>query len=115
MIISQIWDHVSCFLIVTFWSQLSTWLGAALNARKDLLKLLGLSLHLNLMWMEDDCDWNKFFYTSKEVKSDNPEASPFEINYRAIIATREIGKGFTGLSNSLLTFAVLWIYHHQWM
>ena len=49
--------------------------------------------------MEDDCDWNKFFYTSKEVKSDNPGASPFEINYRAIIAMREIGKVFTGLSN----------------
>ena len=49
--------------------------------------------------MEDDCDWKKTFYTSKEVKSDNPGASPFEINYRAIIAMREIGKGFTGLSN----------------
>ena len=41
----------------------------------------------------------KSFYTSKEVKSDNPEASPFEINYRAIIAMRETGKGFTGLTN----------------
>ena len=40
-----------------------------------------------------------FFYISKEVKSDNPGASPFEINYRAIIAMREIGKGFTGISN----------------
>ena len=48
----------------------------------------GLSLHLNLMCMKDDCDWNKFFYISKEVKSDNPGASPFEINYRAIIAMR---------------------------
>ena len=42
--------------------------------------------------MEDDCDWKKTFYTSKEVKSDNPGASPFEINYRAIIAMRETGK-----------------------
>ena len=33
------------------------------------------------------------------MKSDNPGASLFEINYRAIIAMREIGKGFTGLSN----------------
>ena len=33
------------------------------------------------------------------MKSDNPGASPFEINYRAIIAMRETGKGFTGLSN----------------
>ena len=49
--------------------------------------------------MEDDCDRNKFFYTSKKVKPDNPGASPFEINYRAIIAMRETGKGFTGLSN----------------
>ena len=49
--------------------------------------------------MEDDCDRNIFFYTSKKVKSDNPGASPFEINYRAIIAMRETGKGFTGLSN----------------
>ena len=40
-------------------------------------KKKGLSLHLNLMCMEDDCDWNKFFYTSKEVKCDNPGASPF--------------------------------------
>ena len=47
--------------------------------------------------MEDDCHRNEFFYTSKKVKSDNPGASPFEINYRAIIAMREIGKGFTVL------------------
>ena len=33
------------------------------------------------------------------MKSDNPGASPFEINYRATIAMREIGKGFTSLSN----------------
>ena len=59
----------------------------------------GLSLHLNLMCMENDCDWNKFFYTNKEVKSNNAGASAFEINYRAIIAMREIGKGFTELSN----------------
>ena len=45
---------------------------------------------------QDDCDWNNFFCISKEVKSDNPGGSPFEINYRAI-AMREIGKGFTGL------------------
>ena len=31
-------------------------------------------LHLNLC-MEDGCNWNKFFYTSKEMKSDNPGAS----------------------------------------
>ena len=49
--------------------------------------------------MEDDCDWHRFFYTSKEVKSNNPGASPFEINYRAIITVTEVGKGFTGLSN----------------
>ena len=59
----------------------------------------GLSLHLNLMYMGGDCDWNKFFYSSKELKSDNPGASPFEINYRVITAMKEIGKGFTGLSN----------------
>ena len=58
----------------------------------------GVSLDLNLMCMEDDCNWNRFFYTSKEVKSNNPGASPFEINYRAI-KDLEIGKGFTGLSN----------------
>ena len=49
--------------------------------------------------MENDCDWNKFFYTNKEVKSNNAGPSPFEINYRAIIAMREIEKGFTELSN----------------
>ena len=55
--------------------------------------------------MEDGCDWNKVFYTSKEVKSDNPGASPFEINYKAIIAMREIGRGFT--KRGYLTFVVL--------
>ena len=30
--------------------------------------------HLNLC-MEDGCNWNKFFCTSKEMKSDNPGAS----------------------------------------
>ena len=59
----------------------------------------GLSLHLNLMCMKDDCDWNTFFYISKEGKSYNPGASPFEINDRAIIAMRKTEKGFTGLSN----------------
>ena len=59
----------------------------------------GLFLHLNLMCMEGNCDWHRFFYTSKDVKSDNPGASPFEINYRAIFAIKEIGKGFTELSN----------------
>ena len=40
--------------------------------------------------------------------SDNPGALSFEINYRAIIAIGEIGKGFTGLSNKQsITFAVL--------
>ena len=33
------------------------------------------------------------------MKSNNPGASPFEINYRAIITVTEVGKGFTGLSN----------------
>ena len=56
------------------------------------------------MCMEDDCDLNKFFYTSKEVKSNNLGASPFEIDYKATIATREIGKGFTGLSNFFCRF-----------
>ena len=65
--------------------------------------------------MEDDCDWNKFFYTSKEVKSDNPGASPFEINYRAIIARREIGKGFTALGYHLLQkfCGFMNLPHHQ--
>ena len=53
--------------------------------------------------MEDDCDLNKFFYTSKEVKSNNLGASPFEIDYKATIATREIGKDLLGY----LTFFVV--------
>ena len=103
----NITDMGSCFMLLDsdILKSVINLIGSCPKCQKRSVEIIsnpaqkkGLSLHLNLMCMEEDCDWNKFFYTSKEVKSDNPGSSPFKINYRAIIAVREIGKGFTGLS-----------------
>ena len=103
----NITDMGSCFMLLDsdILKSVINLIGSCPKCQKRSVEIIsnpaqkkGLSLHLNLMCMEEDCDWNNFFYTSKEVKSDNPGSSPFKINYRAIIAMREIGKGFTGLS-----------------
>eukprot|EP00112_Aurelia_sp_Birch-Aquarium-sp1_P017849 Seg418.7 transcript_id=Seg418.7/GoldUCD/mRNA.D3Y31 product="hypothetical protein" protein_id=Seg418.7/GoldUCD/D3Y31 len=49
------------------------------------------------------CKWQKRFHTSRHIHSDSERLAPrsgrrpFEVNNRAIIAFREIGKGFSGM------------------
>ena len=43
------------------------------------------------------CRWEKSFYTSDTVERDGRGANPFDVNLRAIMAFREIGKGHKGL------------------
>ena len=99
----NITDMGSCFMLLDsdILKSVINLIGSCPKCQKRSFELISNPAQkkgLYLICMEEDCDWNKFFYTSKEVKSNNPRASPFEINYRAIIAMREIGKGFTGLS-----------------
>ena len=42
------------------------------------------------------CHWNQKYYTSKQTETSKYK-TPFEINTRAIVAMREIGKGLTSL------------------
>ena len=43
------------------------------------------------------CRWEKSFYTNNTVERDGRGANPFDVNLRAIMAFREIGKGHKGL------------------
>ena len=43
------------------------------------------------------CDWKQSFYSSKEVEKQCSGMSRFEINYRTVIAMKEIGKGHSAL------------------
>ena len=103
----NITDMGSCFMLldIDILKSVINLIGSCPKCQKRSVEIIsnpaqkkGLSLHLNLMCHGGGrtIDWNNFFCISKEVKSDNPGGSPFEINYRAI-AMREIGKGFTGL------------------
>lgn len=63
-------------------------------------KLLKQGLSMLLYFVCDSCGWKKSFYTSKRTKrtAAGNGNQPFEINIRAVIAMREIGKGYNGLS-----------------
>ena len=72
--------------------------------------------------MEDGCNWNKFFCTSKEMKSDNPGASSLITDHylKLIIDIIEPYNCFDERNWEkdllrYLTFVVLilWIHHHQ--
>ena len=62
----------------------------------DPSKKKGLSVFLNFECLS--CKWKKSFYTSKEINSDSRGQSPSEVNLRAVIAMRKIGKGHTALN-----------------
>ena len=70
----------------------------SIDINSDLSEKKGLSVLLNFICTTPTCLWNRSFHTSKEVKTDGRGKSPFEINHRALIAMREIGKGHTALS-----------------
>ena len=61
-----------------------------------LTKKKGLSHCFKLMCNRVTCCWTKLFYTSKEVNDkDKPSRGrkAYDINYRAVFAFREMGKG----------------------
>ena len=57
----------------------------------------GLNLKLNFVCVTLTCEWNESFNTSKSVRGDGRGATSFDINNRAVITMREIGKGHTAL------------------
>ena len=60
-------------------------------------KKQGLANFIKISCCSISCRWNRSFYTSDKVKRDGRGADPFDINLRAIMAFREIGKGHSGL------------------
>ena len=81
----NITDMGSCFMLLDsdILKSVINLIGSCPKCQKRSFELISNPAQkkgLSLICMEEDCDWNKFFYTSKEVKSDNPRASPFEIN-----------------------------------
>ena len=54
------------------------------NYQNILLLKRELSLQLNFASGEENRDWNKSIYAIKNMKTVNPWASSFEVNYRAI-------------------------------
>ena len=63
----------------------------------DLSKKKGLAVFLNISCITPLWDWKQSFYSSKEDEKQGSGMSPFEINYRTVIAMREIEKGHSGL------------------
>jgi len=64
----------------------------------DLSKKMGLAVPLNLSCTVPTCSWSKEFFTSKSFINNKPGNNPYEINYRSVLAMREIGKGHTSLA-----------------
>jgi len=48
-----------------------------------------------------ECGWNREFYSSKKIDRNHLSGpNPFDVNYRSVIAFREIGNGHSSLMNS---------------
>ena len=56
-------------------------------------KKQGLAHMIKISRRSISCRWEKSFYTSNTVERDGRGANPFDVNLRAIMAFREIGKG----------------------
>ena len=65
-----------------------------INLSSDLAKKQGLAFLLEFRC--ERCRWNQKYYTSKQTEISKYK-TPFEINARAIVAVREIGKRLTSL------------------
>ena len=65
-----------------------------INLSSDLAKKQGLAFLLEFRC--ERCHWNQKYYTSKQTEISKYK-TPFEINARAMVAVREIGKGLTSL------------------
>ena len=57
----------------------------------------GLCHYFNIERRNISCRWSKCFSTSREVERDGRGAKPFDINIRAIVAFREIGRGHASI------------------
>ena len=67
-----------------------------LEIKTDMSQKKGLSLCLEFKYTK--CEWQKCFYTSKEVNNDNRGTPSYEVNYLSITAMGENGRGYTSLS-----------------
>ena len=65
-----------------------------INLSSDLAKKQGLAFLLEFRCKR--CHWNQKYYTSKQTETSKYK-TPLQINTRAIVAIREIGKGLTSL------------------
>lgn len=74
-----------------------------IDLKMDLSKKKGLSVLLEIKC--NSCIWENTMFTSRKVSNDSSSGSkPFEVNMRAIIAMREIGKGYTALEKNVWLF-----------
>ena len=70
----------------------------SIDIKCDQSQKKGLSFLLNFVCDSEICDWSQSFYTSKRLnQTPGCDNQSFEINNRAIITTREIGRGHTAL------------------
>ena len=66
--------------------------------RNNISQKKGLS---NLLQLNcNACNWNYSCYTSKTVESEKPGHKSFDINARALIAFREIGRGYGAMEKA---------------
>ena len=79
----------------------------SIDIKCDQSQKKGLSFLLNFVCDSEICDWSQSFYTSKRLnQTPGCDNQSFEINNRAIITTREIGRGHTAL------IFFLWLYEY---
>ena len=70
----------------------------SIDIKCDQSQKKGLSFLLNFVCDSEICDWSQSFYTSKRLnQTPGCNNQSFEINNRAVIAMREIGRGHTAL------------------
>jgi len=79
----------------------------SLDISNNLTKKKGLACCIVLSCSAAECGWNREFYSSKKIDRNHLSGpNPFDVNYRSVIAFREIGNGhssltkFCGLMNS---------------
>ena len=67
-----------------------------IDTRYDNKQMLGLCHKFTFQC--EDCDWTKNVYTSKKINSNEGRGrKQYDVNRRAVIAFREIGKGFSAM------------------
>ena len=68
-----------------------------IRLENHLISRMGLACKLKLCCVK--CEWEHYLYTSDEIGTQGPGRMHFDVNVRAAVAFREIGKGHQGLEN----------------